>query len=332
MEPENKRPDDDLELPTPPLTGRQSSKFNLSNDIKRMAAVSLIVSFVVFMGIGFLGGGAFLTKKDFETNMAGMTATVDAAKADMEKIKTDANAAIAKANSDVATAVQSVPTTVSTQVSAQINTSVGQINNQLTSLNTKVDSMDAIVEQTSTNMYVANKNIEALQALVESQNDIIVDLEDRVNNLEDGTTSSDSGSEIDVDGDLTATLQTQFFDYVVHPVSVGTSEVQTPIRLKIINNSDKDISDIRVTLVFQPQSYASINWTATYPKMVGGATTWTSYGYVSTGMYFVNGWGISVKAHKETTINLVLYTKVATALTTDYMWEPAVEIDDYEVD
>lgn len=335
---EDKPLDDDLNIPTPPPSTKTARKFDFDRDTAKTVVVSLVVALVVFVGMGMFGGGTFVTKKNFASNMAEVAVTIDKAKTDMDKIKTDANTAVSKANSDVATAVQSIPATISNQVSGQINTSIGQLNNQLNTISSKVDTMSKAVDQTATNMDNVNKNIEKLQGQVTSLEQKVQDLEKslgdyetRIKALETTTTTSSGGQEVDVDGELSVSLQTQFFDYVLHPMSSGQNEVQTPLRLTITNNSPNDVSDIRLSVVFQPQSYSAVNWASGYPKLVGGATTWQSYGYTSLGMYFVNGWGLSVKSGKSVTINLILYTKMATDLTTDYIWEPGVEVEDYQI-
>lgn len=287
--------DDELNIPAPPPVG-QPSRFNLGNDVKKTVAISFVVAIVVFVGMGMFGGGAFVTKSDFEANMSGITASVDQAKADMEKITGDANAAIAKANADIAAAVQSVPATISTQVSNQINTSLGQINNQLNVLSSKLDTMSNAVDQTATNMYNANKAIEELQAQVVTLEEDIQDLQERVDELENaggGSTSNDAG----------VTVKVTKMSSLLIPTSV--TKLKGQFKVELANTTNQDIDDLILDVYIETG--------VTYDGMVdftleGGTTLWEGYGWGGAQSYnFVNSqWGLNLDANKTKTLYLTM--------------------------
>lgn len=126
-------PDEELSL-EPPLREKRRGlpSMGFGGGSVKTILISLVVTFVVIMGMGYVGGGQFITKKDFTTNLANMITTMDQAKA-----------GLAQAQSSVATAVQAIPTTVSTQVAASVATATTQWTSQLSALSDKVTASTA---------------------------------------------------------------------------------------------------------------------------------------------------------------------------------------------
>ncbi|KKL19980.1 hypothetical protein LCGC14_2460000, partial [marine sediment metagenome] len=71
------------EEPLRPPNDPNKSRLDLGGGLGKTILVTAVVSFLVFTMIGFFGGGSFLTKQQFEDNLAGMVATLDQAKADV---------------------------------------------------------------------------------------------------------------------------------------------------------------------------------------------------------------------------------------------------------
>lgn len=298
------------EEPLRPPDGSGKPKLNVGGGLGMTVVVSVIVAFVVFFVMGFMGGGSFLTKQQFEDNLAGMVASLDQAKAE-----------VVGARNTVDSAIAGLPTTVTNQV----NSIISSVNTKISTLESEVDAL-----QTKVSTLEASTTIDG-EILVEIQTSLdalILDVEELQEQV-DGTTITSDG--IVTSGALTAELKLQFFDYILLPKdTLDTDEVTIPFRLKLTNNSTKDIEDIRVGIIFEPTGYTSPDWAVDYPKLEGGVA-WNLYGTSTWGMVFVNGWGLKVDAGDTKTIPLTLRMKVATTTTMDYTWEPEVDIDDYEV-
>jgi len=295
-------------LPEPPMMPEKRSGGSTgfgSPELVKTALVSLAMALLVVIGMSFMGGGTFVTKKDFETNILGLTDIVNQGKAETTALKTQ-----------VTTAIQGIPNTISSQVNSAISNATSNNANQIASLSGQVSALQETLN-------AQTEKISGLEADMASLQDTVADYEARLSVLEEQQSSTDGDSS---SSGVTAKIETQFFDYVSLPRDTIT-EVIVPLRLKITNNTNVDEEDIQLIVSFEPESWVSLDWAAGYPKLEGSPSLWSMYGNSTYGMVFVNGWGLSLDANTSRTYQLSLFLKVDTALTTDYMWRPVVEVD-----
>ena len=305
---------EELEPTLEPPGGVGKPRLNLGGGLGMMIAVSAVVAFMVFAVMGLMGGGSFLTKKQFEDNLAGMVETLNQAKAE-----------VAVAQSTVDTAIAGLPTTVT----AQVNTAMGAVLTRLTAAETNMTTFQAQLTafETSTTTDVA-----ALAALKASLTALQTQVTALTTKVDSWTASTPSGSSV-VEGDLLVEIKVQsLYDEVYLPKDTPiNTEIPVALKLKLTNNSAKDMEDIMLGLIFEPVSYTSPSWSSGYPVLESPMTTWTKYSDVY-GMVFMNStWGLKVDAGDTKTIYLTLRLSVDTALTVDHLWEPSVDIDDYEL-
>ena len=187
MQKRERDPNDPLE---PPMN---SGRFGgLSGGTLPMVAISAVVSIVVMLGMGFVGGGFFITKQDFTKNLANVSASVAAAQADA-----------ANSKNSVATAVQSIPNTVSTYVNNAVAQSTSQWNSQLSSMSDRVTSMNTVVQPLAGRISDLDTRV---TSDVNALNTKVADLTTRVATLE--TKSSDHTTRIKALEDKLATTTT----------------------------------------------------------------------------------------------------------------------------
>lgn len=157
--------------------------------------------------------------------------------------------------------------------------------------------------------------------------DKISNLEARIQELEGQFSDQEEGS---VKG-LSASIETQFFDYVALLVADVGKEVSIPLRLRLVNNSGRDLEDIQLTIGFNPEGPMSGTFSDGYPRLWGGGTSWqTPYGYSGYGMVFTNGWGLDIEKGDTETHTLTLTMKVDIALSSNMRWTPEVYIEEFD--
>ncbi len=256
-----------------------------------MVVLALIISYVMTTGFA-------VSKSDFAKNIQSVVASVESAKADIKATK-----------DSVTLAVSNLPNTVS----AQVNTAINVVSSRLSTLENTVNNAVSQMGGVSKSVSEANSKVDSLTATVNTQTSTIATLQDRITALEAKilpTTNQTSGV-------ITAEIQVQYLSYIsLSPASGNNTVVAFPVRLKLINNTTKALTDIKLNVSFaQSVYYETPTWVTGYPQLSGGSTTWVDYSNVySFGMMFVNGWDLTLAANETKTLNLSLSVNLAKSL------------------
>ena len=218
-----------------------------------------------------------------------------------------------------------------------LNANVKEVAGRIESLSGKIDGTTGRLETVIGTMgeYAKKTDLAPLSAQIDSRfaelkssyEDKVASYEERIAELEARIVELEEEKEevTAATSEIDAVIETQFFDYI-YLSGANTETVESILlRLKLTNNSNVKVEDIRLTIAFTPEGYTSVDWADGYPQLAGGPTTWTSpYGY---GMVFVNGWGMSLKANESKSFPLTLSMKVKTALTSGMRWTPEVYVE-----
>lgn len=127
--------------------------------IVQTAIVAFVVALLVFLGMGTMGGGSFLTKKDFERNLTGMVVT-------LEQVKTS----VVQMQSTLNTAIQGIPNTVTMQV----NNAISQITAKIDSANTKIAELTITINDLKTKLAVAETKNAGYETRIKALEDKVV--------------------------------------------------------------------------------------------------------------------------------------------------------------
>ncbi len=244
----------DEELPLPLPVNVSKPRLNMGGGGLGMTIiVSAVIAFLVFTLIGFSGGGSFLTKKDFEANIAGFTTIIDQAKADVATLK-----------GEVDTAVAGLPAIVTTQV----NSSLSAVTTRITTLETNLATLQAKVTTLETSGTTDASTILALQASLDTLKTEVASLTTKVNAYT--TTTTTGGTTIG--GDINLSL-------MASPISPIYSTGIYQYLLSVTNNSGvakKVFIQTNATLTSVPSAPPNPNVTGTGTNFIAGSSTvWT---------------------------------------------------------
>ena len=244
----------DGDLPLPPPVNVNKPRLSMGGGGLGMTIiVSAVIAFLVFTLIGFSGGGSFLTKKDFEANVAGMVETLNQAKAEVVVLQ-----------GTLDTAIAGLPNTVLTQ----INTVITSVNTKVSTLETNLATLQAKVTTLETSGATDASTILALQASLDTLKTEVASLTTKVNAYT--TTTTTGGTTIG--GDINLSL-------MASPISPIYSTGIYQYLLSVTNNSGvakKVFIQTNATLTSVPSAPPNPNVTGTGTNFIAGSSTgWT---------------------------------------------------------
>lgn len=100
-----------------------------NGSMMKTAIISFIVTIIVIVGMGAMGGGSFVTKSDFSTNLSNIAITIEQSMADLGRLKDTIN-----------NAVQGMPSAISSQVTNSITQATNEIKTQLAGVASRLDT------------------------------------------------------------------------------------------------------------------------------------------------------------------------------------------------
>jgi len=192
--------EEELGSPLVPPNKGLSPRFE-SGGLLKIVFISLVSAFVVMAIASFLGGGFFVTKKDFTDNMVNVAITLDQAKTEL-----------ASAKAEVTSAVQGIPGTVATYVNNAVAQSTSQWSSQISAVSDKVSSLEGNTTSLGQTVGSAQDKITELEASITNLQSQLVSYEARIVALESGgSTSSGNVLSISTSGDeaFYTTLETK---------------------------------------------------------------------------------------------------------------------------
>lgn len=224
-----KASDEEIEAAT--KSKSSGPKMTISNEIKRMVGVSLIVSILVVILMGVLGVSNWVTKQEFANNLLMVSDNLSA------RINN-----VAKQQSGVSSAIQAIPE----QINQTMAQTVGQINTNVTNLSDRVNQLQGNVDalKNSKDPMIAN-NTDAI-ANVQSQirKDQIA-LETRLVTIENRITALENRQGTGVYSSGAFDIQLASYDYTA--IFSGAPDAFTYVEIDITNTSDTPLDLDRIT-------------------------------------------------------------------------------------
>ena len=312
MEPEGLNPENGVEKPPtatpqemgeeeefqPPLKPAKSvSHLGNGGAIGKTALVSLVVAVLVVVLMGMMGGGSFVTKKDFETNMANMAVSVN-----------DATASVNTALSSVNTAVQGLPTTVSSTVNNALSQQTSDINTAIGTMSASVSTLSTDVAALSTKMDAQNEKITEIQTQMTDYGTRITALE----TVEEEAVEEATKKDLDAVEVITGYSRT--FEYPALQESSG----DITLYFQVENSSNYDIENVGVELVLHSRG-VPISITTSLCNVSGGWPLQWQRVYVGNGVFVITGTtptygsGLEIDANDDVAVFVTVNLGVALA-------------------
>ncbi len=303
-------------IPEPPMRDTEEDKggalSRLNRGLGANILVALVVALLVFAVMGMMGGGSFVTKKDFDVNMANMVITLNQAEADLEK-----------ARSTVNNAIQELPTTISTSVNNLIDQRINQVNQSIDQLSSQVSSMSNQISAISSSPDYSESISSLQQSVTQISTDLddlqiyVLDLQDEVDDLSGTPTSTPSGNLI---------LEVKPLSESLIP-SFDHTQLLAQVKISLTNSTAFDITDVLVSLAFQTE-VLPITTETSVALVSSPVMSWLTSGWYASMVEYRNGWGLSVLANKTKVIYVTLtITDPSAPFTRAYGYQLDVDVD-----
>lgn len=267
--------EEEMEFQPPLKQPKPASSISIGGGIGKTALVSLVVAVLVMILMGMMGGGSFVTKKDFETNMANMAVSVN-----------DATASVNTSLASVNSAIQGLPNTVSSTVNTAISQQTSDINKSISQMSASVSSLSADVSALSTkmdkNMVTLDEKITEIQTQMEDYDTRITDLE-TVKEEEEEVKATKKLDAVKVKTGYSSTFE---FPGGKDPSVYTTGDIT--LYFQVDNTTDYDIENVRIELVLHSRGIP-INLTSSLCKVSGGWPLHWQKVYVGNGVFVITG-------------------------------------------
>lgn len=315
----------------------------MSGGVVQTIVIALIVSVIVIVGMGMMGGGVFVTKKDFDVNISNMSATISQMRSDLIEAQDDLSTAISnipgtvndrvdKALDDIQDDINNLSNKInnldnlSNQVtSLQSNSQtyenrINEINSSLTSIKTSIASLEELsgdIDDINDYIGTIEDNIIDLVAYIDELTDMVLALEEEINSGGGGGSAS---------GEVLVSVK-QWGEIIIP--SSADKDISAPIKIKIENGTSEDISDVVMTFVVTCETYVALG--ITNASLSGANWVWINEGMAQQYIVFQNTWGgISVGAGESKTILATLFFHVVNPSTQTIYCTTEIMLEDYE--
>ena len=250
--------------------------FDMGNPLVKMVMVAVVVTLVIVMGMGAMGGGAFVTKSDFTKNIAGMVTTVETASADLVKTKTDIKAEVQTAVAGVPTTINNAMATTVTALNAQIADMSNRVNNFSGTIQSNTNEIIKLVSKTDTansNIATLNTQINALTTANTALSTKVTSLEAKVTALQTLATAYDvriKALEATATPTTPTTVSSTIPNVTMTASVIDDGMLQSnnstvgQIKFTMVNNGTKDISDITFYLYVFVENCGDIDATSIF--------------------------------------------------------------------
>lgn len=277
--------------------------------------VSLVVTFlVVSVLLPMFGGGGYVLKKDFDTNLGNVSDTISQLTLNMEKT-----------NTDLATTLQGVPATVNAamaQTTALVNNlsqkvtamegTVGSYNaniqnnaSQLAALTQSLNNLSTTVGPDSQKLAELTNLVQAYTAEVKRHNILVLELQEKVDEFEAMQGATEQPSSV-----VTAKVKT----ISNNMVATTNTTMSGSIRIELRNSTNVAIKDIVLGVSILTDNIAGYSSSS----LTGAATIWQGQGIPWNMMEFMNTqWGLNLGAN-ETRVLYLTYTVTGTGFWPQY--------------
>ena len=163
-------------MPEPPLraspTGRGMPKLNmLGSGLMQAVVVSVIVTvLLVFVALPMFGGGNFVTKNDFDTNVASVITSMNQITADNSKKQSEINAAIQNIPGTVTNAIDQKVSSLSSQIS-NIASQIESNASSVATLNADISSIEIMLDELSAKVTALQGKLDAMDVRLKAVED-----------------------------------------------------------------------------------------------------------------------------------------------------------------
>jgi len=322
-----------------------------SNAIKQMVLVAVVVTSLILIALSSFGGGGFVVKKDFETNMVNMAVAIENAMADINNSQGQVQEIIATMPDTIGDTIAEATkdftdwrVRLDAAVAAnkqQLDTNTNSIGNVLTNvearLATSIAESDAIVSarlaegnEVLDGTVIAVAELNAWRGRVDSS---LVTTNERIDALEARLDELYNGYEDDNGGSDGSPINVKISNSGGMLVGSDNNTLSAPIKITITKPSGLAVEDIVMFLELQTEGIPNF---ATV-KLSGGGVSWRSSGWQSSGGYFYSvefmntGWGLDMsKSDTKKNIYATLEIKGTGYLEKEYAFDIDVTIDDWE--
>ncbi|MCJ7655157.1 MAG: hypothetical protein MUO97_07680 [Dehalococcoidia bacterium] len=226
-------------------SGRKG-QVNMSGGLMKTAIVSALVTLVVIVGMGMMGGGTFVTKADFTKNITGMNTAVQTAVAEVSQKQAEIN-----------TVIQGIPAQVNNAVASVL----GGINNQLSSISSSVSGLASTVDSLSSTVGTLDTQLKATNAEIVTQAALIKALQDKVTALEAKFTPTPGAtSPITVESRIVGKNYAPI--YAADGVTITGTTITFGVKLVLTNKEARDLEDIELEVPIEIETDGNItSWT-----------------------------------------------------------------------
>ena len=286
--------------------------FGNSGGIGKMALVSLVVAILVMLLLGMMGGGTFVTKKDFETNMANMAVSVN------------------EATASVNAAVQGLPNTVSSTVNNAISQQTASLNDSINKMNGTVANLQSSVSQVSNDVAAVSTKIDEEAAARKTKDDQIVEL---ITGIDKRVDALETVKEEEAEAVLEPTKDDITLEAESYDLSISSTDANTTIGLYCRNKSDAMIKITKISLLVYPSNISSdsplklVNYSSTVPLNWNASLLGGNF-WMVTGSSFasIGGWKIPDDDKREAFLGLTFDLSQLPETAMNIM----VELNDFE--
>ena len=293
-------PEPPLQPPSSGRTGGFMSRFSSGGggegggSIVKIGAVALAVSVLVsFILLPLFGLGSYLTKKDFEANIAGMTATIETLSADIDNSVAEMKAA----QNDIAhipSSIQSQLNQILPQEMKEYQTDINALNDQINGFATKINKVDADLAKIIQSNSNLQTQVTELEAELNVTNDKVSELE---NQLEESDSSDNDNQDIDDDD---VDVYVDVYNPGKFPQGVDDNVTRAWIEVVIYNDSGVNIDNMDVDVAFRIEGIESGTQPSLYP--ISDKSRWViasgAYGYESN-LFILRGSRIDVDGDEK---------------------------------
>lgn len=338
---------------TPETGARQKGK-GASSGLKQNLLVSGVVSIVIILALGLIGGGSFVTKKDFATNLTNLNATLETAMVE-----------VAAGQSEIEAQLANIPFMVDEAVAREFSglrnmfleaeESIAENTKVIEESTARIDGFDTWVDErlamaeveglaeidrmfddySITGLAELTADIEELTAWFVQKDSELTATNESLDELEaklDGMTSG----YVDDDGDYVGSpspISIRISNSGGMLVASDNNTLSAPIKITLTKVAGLAVEDIVIIVELQTEGIPNFESV----KLEGGGTAWRASGWQSssgrfyTAEFMNTGWGLDMSA-SDTKKNIYT-TLVITGsgyLEKDYNFQMDATVDDWE--
>jgi len=257
-------PSDNIEAEPPP---------DQKKDIMKQGIVAAVVAFVVFMAMGFLGIGGFVTVSDFDADILEMNTAVDSAVTDVNATKSAVDTQLAELTNTINSQVD---TRVDNQVSSQIASATSGLNANVATLQGQISTLQGETSTLNSNVSTLTTDYAALQAKITTMEAAIEALE-TAGATSGGTTTGDAGVNVDMG-------YSQYFYWT----SGNATVADQTLSMMIENNLSTAIKDVEIEVVIVTRGIP-LNLQNDLCSVVGGYPLQFNKIHVGNGIVVIRG-------------------------------------------